>query len=103
MQLVLSDTFRDTYHTTTPSIWFQQTVNLALYIAIATVVINARDKVTNPPTERPSNKTYTADRPTTTQSSSKSQASNQEQKKAGHDGYRRCRRPGTNEIKRDDR
>jgi hypothetical protein len=42
-----TDTYGDTYHTATPSLWFQQTVSLNISIAIAKHLINARNRLTN--------------------------------------------------------
>jgi hypothetical protein len=42
-----SDPYGDTYHTATPSIWFQQTVSLNISIALARHLINARNRLTN--------------------------------------------------------
>jgi hypothetical protein len=45
---ISQDTFGDTYHTATPSIWLQQTLSLNLSTAIANHLSNARNKLTNP-------------------------------------------------------
>jgi hypothetical protein len=42
-----SDTYGDTHHTATPSIWFQQTTSLNISIAIAKHLTNARNRLTN--------------------------------------------------------
>jgi hypothetical protein len=42
-----SDTYGDTYHTSTPSIWFQQTLSLNISIATAKHLTNARNRLTN--------------------------------------------------------
>jgi hypothetical protein len=42
------DTYGDTFHTATPSIWFQQTLSLNLSLAIANHLRGARNKLANP-------------------------------------------------------
>ena len=42
-----SDPYGDTYHTATPSIWFQQTISLNFSIALARHLVNARNRLTN--------------------------------------------------------
>jgi hypothetical protein len=37
----------DTHHTATPSTWFQQTTSLNISIAIAKLLTNARNRLTN--------------------------------------------------------
>ena len=43
----MSDSYGDTHHTATPSIWFQQTTSLNILIAIAKHLTNARNRLTN--------------------------------------------------------
>jgi hypothetical protein len=50
-----NDTYGDTYHTATPSIWFQQIFSLNLSLAIANHLRGTRNKLANPTPKRQTN------------------------------------------------